>query len=180
MKPPTTYAEWSTCLDRLIANELQASDLPLLDKGEIVWTKGSAERYAKRFSDAYDESLKQCAARLQKKLSFGMGDELSVVKALASVKRTLTFLYQVSLSEPIPEEVRSHLQSKIDGYAKRTQSSLENSAKSDRSGQAAYLMRNNSLLRFSKDKYIPQAPFSPVKSTPAVSQSKKKKRRVIL
>jgi hypothetical protein len=154
MKPPVTYAEWSDCLDRLIDGTLQISDLPILDSGKIEWSKGSAERFASRFADAYDKVLKQCASRLQKNLSLGANNEYDTVKALTVARRTLTFLFQISLLKPLPEDLRKYLQETVDKYAKQAQSSLEQSAKSDRSGRLASLLKNNSLLNFNKEAVV--------------------------
>lgn len=150
MKPPVTYAEWSDCLDRLIEGSLQPSDLSSLDSGKIEWSKGSGERFARRFAEAIDRVLKQCAERLQKNLSQAGNNEFSIVQALTAARRTLTFLFQIGSLKPLPEELRQYLQTAVDKYAKQAQSSLEQSAQSDRSGRLASLLRNNSLLNFSK------------------------------
>ena len=151
MKPPETYLDWSNCLDRLMDNSLKESDFQYLDRGKLEWSKGSAERFAARFNEAYDHVLKQCADRLQKNLSLSANREHEIVNALTSTRRTLTFLFRISLLKPIPQDLSKHLQSIIETYAKRSQSSLEQSANSDRSGRLASLLRNNSLLNFNRE-----------------------------
>lgn len=179
MKPPTTYAEWSDCLDRLINGGLQTSDLPILDLGRIEWSKGSAERFASRFADAYNQVLSQCADCLQKNLSLAANNEFDIVKALTVARRTLTFLFQISLLNPIPEDLRKYLQETVDRYAKQAQSSLEQSARSDRSGRLTSLLKNNSLLNFNREKAaIP--PDSSGHSDSEAAGNLKPQRRILL
>ncbi|MBO3460642.1 hypothetical protein G7B40_007535 [Aetokthonos hydrillicola Thurmond2011] len=179
MKPPVTYAQWSDCLDRLIDGTLQTSELPILDSGKIEWSKGSAERFASRFADAYDKVLKQCASRLQKNLSLGANNEFDIVKALTVARRTLTFLFQISLLKPVPEDLRNYLQEAVNKYAKQAQSSLEQSAKSDRSGRLASLLKNNSLLNFNKEAVLPPTDSSTSKDSQK-TENIKPQRRILL
>lgn len=157
MKSPTTYAEWCDYLDRLSNGSLQVTDLPLLDSGEIEWSRGTAERYIKRFAEAYDKVLKQCADRLQKNLSnisHPHNNEYEIVKALSVTRRTLELLFQVSLIKPIPEDLKNYLQETVNNYAQQTQSSLEQSSKIDKSGSLTYVLKNNSLLNFNKQAWV--------------------------
>ena len=76
------------------------------------------------------------------------------MKSLTVARRTLTFLFQISLLKPVPEDLKQYLQETVDKYAKQAQSSLEQSAKSDRSGRLASLIKNNSLINFNKESAV--------------------------
>lgn len=171
-KPPITYAEWADCLSQLTQGNLQLTDLPTLDAGQLEWSRGSAERFSQRFSDTYNTVLDQCAQRLQHKLQHQATNELDLIQALNQTRRALTLLFKVSLVNPIPDELRSHLQATVDAYAQQAQSSLEQSAGCDRSGKLAALIKHHSLLKFDRSAVTPE-------SSPALNQGLKGSRKPV-
>jgi hypothetical protein len=147
MIEPTTYSEWSDCVDAFEGSEHDEDVVVAMSRGKLNWNSGVATLFSERISDAFNLRLKRCADRMERDFKTG-GDETTVVRALLDTRRTLTLLHRVATIPSFPETLREHLAGEIRRYAERTQQSLEDSAKHDRSGRLASLMRNNSLLRY--------------------------------
>ena len=118
-----------------------------MSRGTLNWNSGVAGLFSERISGAFNTRLKRCADRMERDFKSG-GDETTVVRAMLDTRRTLTLLHRVATIPSFPEMLREHLSREIRKYAERAQQSLEDSAKHDRSGRLASLMRNNSLLRY--------------------------------
>jgi len=178
MNPPITYADWSHCLDLLVKGELQPSDLSRMEDGKLEWSKGNAARFSTRFAKAYNEVLKQSFERFQKNISRSGGHDHELIRSINAVRRTLTFLYQISLLQPIPDDLRKYLQSLVQQSAQQSQDSLEQTAKTDRTGHLTSLLKNNSVTNFDKEAFSP-----PVANTTSdnsqVNQPLTPKRRII-
>lgn len=147
MIEPTTYSEWSDCVDAFEGGEHDDDVVLAMSHGTLNWNSGVATLFSERISDAFNARLKRCADRMKRDFKTG-GDETTVVRSLLDTRRTLTLLHRVAIIPSFPETLREHLAGEIRRYAERAQQSLEDSAKHDRSGRLASLMRNNSLLRY--------------------------------
>ena len=75
-------------------------------------------------------------------------DRNQVVRAILNARYALHFLHRLAQLASFPETLRTHLADEVKKFAQRAQDSLENSAKADRSGRLAVLLRNNTLLRY--------------------------------
>ncbi len=147
MIEPTTYSEWSDCVE-VFETGGQDDDVVLaMSRGTLNWNSGVAGLFSERISAAFNTRLKRCADRMERDFKSG-GDETAVVRAMLDTRRTLTLLHRVATLPSFPEMLREHLSGEIRKYAERAQQSLEDSARHDRSGRLASLMRNNSLLRY--------------------------------
>lgn len=118
-----------------------------MSQGTLSWTSGVANLFSERIGSAFSVRLGRCADRMERDFKSG-SDETTVVRAMLDTRRTLTLLYRIATVPAFPEILREHLTSEIRSYADRAQQSLEDSAKHDRSGRLASLLRNNSLLRY--------------------------------
>lgn len=147
MIEPTTYAEWSDCVDIFETGEQDDAVVLAMSSGTLNWNSGVATLFSERISGAFNIRLQRCADRMERDFKTG-GDETTVVRALLDTRRTLTLLHRVATIPSFPDMLREHLTGEIRRYAERAQQSLEDSAKHDRSGRLASLMRNNSLLRY--------------------------------
>ncbi|MGE4292647.1 MAG: hypothetical protein AB7E32_10610 [Desulfovibrio sp.] len=159
MIEPTTYSEWSDCVDAFEGGEHDEDIVLAMSRGTLNWNSGVATLFSERISDAFNARLKRCADRMERDFKTG-GDETTVVRALLDTRRTLTLLHSVAIIPSFPETLQEHLAGEIRRYAERAQQSLEDSAKHDRSGRLASLMRNNSLLRY-EPAAKPSAPEAP-------------------
>lgn len=167
MTGPTTYAEWSDCIDAFETGTQDDEVLTAMSQGTLSWTSGVANLFSERIGSAFSIRLGRCADRMERDFKSG-SDETTVVRAMLDTRRTLTLLYRVATVPAFPEILREHLTSEIRNYADRAQQSLEDSAKHDRSGRLGSQLRNNSLLR-----YQPEPAPAPVVSAapPAVDKS---------
>jgi|FLYJ01.1.fsa_nt_gi hypothetical protein len=147
MIDPTTYSEWSDCVEIFETGEQDDAVVLAMSRGTLNWNSGVAGLFSERISGAFNTRLKRCADRMERDFKSG-GDETTVVRAMLDTRRTLTLLHRVATIPSFPEMLREHLSREIRKYAERAQQSLEDSAKHDRSGRLASLMRNNSLLRY--------------------------------
>jgi hypothetical protein len=145
--PPSTYAEWSACLDLFESGLDDVGVLAAMRAGRLSWTSGVAECFAERIGGVVNVRLTRCADRLTRELRHG-GDEVTLVRALGDTRRTLALLQALADVPVFPAMLREHLTGSLDDYATRTQQSLEDSARQDRSGRAGSIVRNNSLLRY--------------------------------
>lgn len=155
---PHSYIEWSNCLDLLERGLEDAATLDAMEQGKLEWTAGLAELFSERVSATLSVRLNRCADQLSRQLRAG-ADEVTLVRALLNTRSILVELKRIGQLTSLPDMLRSHLLGELDKYAQRTQSSLEDSAKSDRSGRLASLVKHNSLLSY---KAQPAAPISPL------------------
>lgn len=162
MTGPTTYAEWSDCIDAFETGTQDDEIVSAMSQGTLSWTSGVANLFSERIGSAFSVRLRRCADRMERDFKSG-SDETTVVRAMLDTRRTLTLLYRVATVPVFPEILRQHLTAEIRDYAERAQQSLEDSAKHDRSGRLASLLRNNSLLR-----YQPEPPVAPAVSAAPV------------
>ncbi len=148
MTPPQTYAQWSDWLDRLSLGVEDEACLAQMAIGRMEWSGPSAKLFTQRLTEEYNRRLTHCATRLTQDLRAG-NDEVSIVRAILDARSKLTFLDRLGRMPNLPQLLATHLQDEVKKYAERAQSSLEDSAKLDRTGRLASLLRNNSLLRYS-------------------------------
>jgi hypothetical protein len=149
MQAPHTYAAWSDCLSRLESGGADAEILAAMAAGTLAWQGGVATLFAERISQVFSTRLGAAADRLQRDLASG-GDETALVRALLDGRRTLCLLHQVANLAVFPERLRTHLSGEIRRYAERAQQSLECSARQDRSGRLASLLRHNPLTHYAE------------------------------
>jgi hypothetical protein len=147
MIEPTTYSEWSDCVEAFESGEQDDEVVLAMSRGTLNWNSGVAALFSERISGAFNTRLKRCADRMERDFRSG-GDETTIVRAMLDTRRTLTLLHRVATIPSFPEMLREHLTDEIRKYAERAQQSLEDTARHDRSGRLASLIRNNSLLRY--------------------------------
>ncbi|MDO5652025.1 MAG: hypothetical protein Q4G13_07840 [Moraxella sp.] len=145
--PPMTYAEWRVCLQILQDGQFDDDILWLMSKGELSFTPHVAERFAEQMALVFNNRLTMCSDRLNRSTSY---DEQSFLKGVFATRRTLTFLYCVASLPCFHGVLQKHLKQEIERYASQSQSSLETSAKNDRTGQMLSMVRHNSLINYEK------------------------------
>ncbi len=146
--PPHTYSEWTDILSML---KMQADDETVLEamkQGTIEWQTGIAERFTKRLADAINFRMNQATDKFQKEMGHARGQERVIVQALLALRRELCFLTRVMDIPAIPEKERPRYIQLVISQANSIQNSLEDSAKSDRSGKLLNIVRNNRVNEF--------------------------------
>ena len=81
-------------------------------------------------------------------MSRSNGQERAIVQALLALRKELRFLSKAINLPAIPDKDRQHYYQLVISQANSVQSSLEDSAKKDRSGKLASIVRNNKVNAF--------------------------------
>lgn len=172
LEVPHSYAQWSNCLDRLSTGLEDEVCLSCMAIGKLSWTGGVSTLFADRLGQEFNIRLIRCAERLTRDLQFTK-DESSVVKAILNARQSLHFLHRLAQTPSFPELVRTHWMDEVRKFAQRSQNSLEASAKTDRTGRLAVLLRNNNLLWYEQilsHQLIPKSIQTNINSASVVSK----------
>jgi hypothetical protein len=147
LSAPHSYNQWSDCLDCLEKGLDDAATLAVMEQGTLEWTSGVAELFSGRISATLSVRLQRSADQLSRQLNSG-ADEVTLVRALLNSRRTLIGLKKLGTLTAFPALLQAHLLNELKTYAERTQNSLEDNAKSDRTGRLSNLIKNNSILGY--------------------------------
>lgn len=145
---PNTYSEWVLVLDKLKNKEDDEAVLMAMKQGTIQWQSGVAERFALSLTSAVDHRLNKATDKFQKEMGYSKGSERMIVGALNTLKKELTFLADAIDLPVIPEKDRARYVKLVKDQADNIQKSLEDSAKSDRTGKLSSIVRNNKVNGF--------------------------------
>lgn len=143
--PPQTYAQWVSVLDLFKNKSDDESVVVAMKKGTIQWQSGVAERFSQRLVDAVNLRLNNAIDRFQKELNRSRGQERDIVRAILALRKELSFLANAVDLPVIPESDRVRYRQLVSDQADKIQNSLEDSAKSDRTGKLASIIRNNKV-----------------------------------
>lgn len=146
--PPKTYSEWVAVLDILKAKTDDDEVLLAMQAGTIEWQSGVAERFSKRLIEVINFRMNAAADKFQKEIGRSGVQERAIVQALLALRKELRFLSQAINLPAIPEEDRKYFYQLVVDQANNMQNSLEDSAKHDRSGKLAIIVRNNKVNAF--------------------------------
>jgi hypothetical protein len=145
MNIPQTYADWIICFDEMRLGTNDEATLSLMEKGVLSWSSGVAERFSSQLFDLINYRIEGASKRLQRNFDMARGNETAVVTALLGQKRELKFLKRLTMLPAIPDDKKVYFAQQIQDYATNAQQSMENSAKSDRTGRLGYVLRNNRI-----------------------------------
>ena len=148
-RPPATYAEWSELLDKFRKKEDSDEEiLATMQSGTIAWQTGVAERFSQKLIGAVNFRMNSAIDKFQKDMSRSSGQERAIIQALLLLRKEFAFLYQAISLPVIPEKDRASYSALVRGQADKTQCALEESARKDRTGKLASLLRNNRVNNF--------------------------------
>lgn len=134
MNVPKTYSDWVYCFERLKEGNIDDQVISTMEKGSIEWTKGVAERFTEQLYAVLENRLKQSEEQLQRNINNSKGNKSHIAKALLDARKRLSVLNRVAMLPALPENVRETMEYVIKDFAGKTMKSLEESAKSDRTG----------------------------------------------
>jgi len=146
--PPHTYSEWVAVLDKLKAKTDDEAVLEAMLQGTIEWQSGVAERFAKKLIDVINFRMNSASDKFQKEMGRAYGQERAIVQALLALRKEMCFLSKAINLPAIPEKDRNQYHQLVISQANSMQSSLEDSAKKDRTGKLASIVRNNRVNAF--------------------------------
>lgn len=145
---PTTYSEWVKTLDILQEKNQDIDVLEAMEAGTIEWQSGVAERFTKKLTDVVNVRLNAATDKFQRELNRSNGQERELVSSIMALRKELQFLSRAIALPCLPEKDRGQYQQLVIAQANAIQTSLEDSAKKDRSGKLASIIRNNKVNQF--------------------------------
>lgn len=146
--PPHTYAEWVDVLNILKCRTDDEGVLQAMQNGTVEWQSGVAERFSKKLIDVVNYRMNGAIDKFQKEMSRSQGQERAIVQALLALRKEMRFLSRVINLPALPQKERQQYHQLVISQANSIQGSLEDSAKKDRSGKLASIVRNNSVNSF--------------------------------
>lgn len=145
---PHTYFEWVSVLDTLKARSDDEAVLNAMKQGTIEWQTGVAERFAKRLIDTINHRMNTASDRFQTDMGRAAGQEGAMIRALLSLRKEMSFLYQAINLPVLPDQDRRQYLQLVVSQADTMQKSLEDSASKDRSGKMSSIIRNHKVNTF--------------------------------
>lgn len=146
--PPETYFEWVAILDKLKDKEDDVAVLFAMQNGTLEWQSGVAERFSKKLIDVINYRMNVASDKFQKEMSHCHGEERIIIQALIGLRKEMRFLASAINLSVIPEKERQQYYRLVIEQANKMQDSLEESARSERSGKLISIVRNNRINSF--------------------------------
>lgn len=143
---PHNYSDWVVVFEILKEKTDDHAAVEAIQQGSIAWQTGVAERFSKQLVDVVNFRMNAATDKFQKDLSRASGNEGAIVQALISLRKELLFLLKVVDIQAIPEKDRGQYIDLVRDQMNQIQSSLEDSAKIDRSGKLLSIIRNNKVI----------------------------------
>ena len=148
VNPPRTYSEWVVILDMLKDKTDDEQVLRAMQLGVMEWQSGVAERFARKLVNVINFRMNSASDKFQRELGRAYGQERAIVQALLALRKEMRFLSNAINLPAIPEKDRQQYLKLVIEQANNMQSSLEDSAKKDRSGKLSSIVRNNRVNAF--------------------------------
>lgn len=145
---PHTYSEWAKVIDIFKDKENDSEVLIAMKSGTLEWQSGVADRFSQRMIDAVNLRMNNASDKFQKGLNNARGAEGAIVQAMLAVRKEMSFLAQAVNIPAFPDEQRKQYMQLVIDQANQMQQSLEDSAKRDRSGKMASIVRNHKINNF--------------------------------
>ena len=145
---PHTYSEWVNVLTTFKNKSNDVDVLTAMKAGTVEWQSGVAERFSKKLIDAVNFRMNAASDKFQTDLSRAGGQEGAIVQAILALRKEMCFLAQAMNLPAFPEKERQHYVNLVVEQANTMQKSLEDSAKSDRSGKLSSIVRNHKVNFF--------------------------------
>lgn len=142
MKSPTSYAEWCTLMDAITKDTRDDNYIDVVRNGTISWTSGVAERFITIVTTMIRNRVNAAQDKYQQQIKNAQGSMSAVTSALQTLKKEYVYDYSIASVLPIPEQYRSQVMKMCQDQADQTQRSLEDSAKSDRTGHLSVMIKN--------------------------------------
>jgi hypothetical protein len=160
MNSPNTYAEWAACCDCLMKGDCDEDTIAAMESGALEWTSGVAERITRRIHEVFDSRLKLAGEHFQRDTRHAQGHATLLTNALLGIRKKLILLARLAALPALPDMVKQSLQQSLQQFAERTQSSLESSARADRTGKTLDLVKRNRIC-------VPDISGLPAKDIPS-------------
>lgn len=147
MKIPEIYSEWCEKFEKIETWEIGHQDVEIveaMDKGNIRWASGVAERITKRVLNLLNIRLEKLNTFFSKRLILTQ-NYFEMEQLLILYKKELIFIKHIGDLEMLPKELRKILTTEIINVAQKTQLSLEDSARKDLTGMLKRIVISNRI-----------------------------------
>ncbi len=147
MKTPEIYSEWCEIFDKIETWEIGHQDaniLEAMDKGNIRWVSGVAERITQRLLSLVNNRLNKLNMFYAKRLVLAQ-NSVDMEHLLILYRKELVFIKRMASLEMLPKELRKTLTQEVMEVAKKAQKSLEDSSKKDLSGMLKRIVTRNRI-----------------------------------
>lgn len=142
MTPPTSYSEWRALMDEISGAPRNDDYIQVVRLGTVSWTSGVAERFIQTVSNTIRNRMNVAQDVYKRQIKNSKGGDMAVANALSVLTKEYRYLYQLSAALPIPSEYIEQMKGFIQDQADQTHDSLINSAKADRTGKLASIVRS--------------------------------------
>ncbi|GKU77777.1 hypothetical protein L3i20_v221740 [Paenibacillus sp. L3-i20] len=148
MNPPLYYSEWMQLFNQI--KEYGQEDekiIAVLERGKLEWTSGVADKIVNCTYEVIDFKLKYTTRLFQQELDHSRGEEAAIISSIINARYRFELLYRLCRLSIFPNEIKESLINVVSKYVGDSQDALLESAKHDRTGQLAYTIRHNGLLK---------------------------------
>lgn len=145
IKEASTYLEWKILLDKFKMKESDDEVLSAMKNSNIYWQSGVAERFSKKLIDSVNYRMNNIIDRFQTEMTMYISHERELLNALLNVRKELKYLKEAMNLPCIPEKYRQQHINIVLKQADKMQSSLEESAKQDKTGKILHIIKNNKI-----------------------------------
>ena len=144
---PKTYPEWNQLLTKLKNKTDDREVLFAMQRGTLEWQSGVAERFTNKLVDAINSRMNDASDKFQKTMGRPGGDS-QVIMALDGLRKEYYFLCQCVDLPCLPPDIKKQYIGLIVDQANKTQESLEDSARRDRTGRLRFLVKQHAVNNF--------------------------------
>lgn len=149
MAAPSSYSEWHTLMDEISSAPRNNDYIQMVRMGTVSWTSGVAERFIQTVSNTIRNRINTAQDVYQRQIKNSRGGDMAVANALSVLTKEYRYLYQLSAALPIPSEYVDQMKKIIQDQANQTYDSLMDSAKADRTGKLASIVRSAGINKLS-------------------------------
>ena len=142
---PKIYIEWVNILNLLKERKNNEEILEKMENGKLEWQDGVAQRFVDKLTQVINYRIKIATDKFSQDLSRGTRNERVTVQSLIALKKEFLFCSRICKIRILTDEIQKKLYELIADQAKNIQTSLENSAKNDRTGKLLSIVRNNKI-----------------------------------
>ena len=134
---PSTYSEWCKVFDEIEMWEIGHCEELLIqncESGSIEWLDGLAQLITIRLVDLINNRLKKLNEFYNKRITLAF-NPFDTTNLLIIYRKELIFLKRLGGLNILPDDIKTSIITEIMNCAKKSQKSLDESAKQDLSGE---------------------------------------------
>lgn len=139
---PSSYSEWYMLMDEIGNSPRNEDYIQIIRQGTVSWTSGVAERFVQCVSNTMRKRINAAQDTFQRQMRNSRGGDVAVAGALTVLAKEYRYLHKLSSALPIPAEYVRQMMKMIQDQADLTHKNLMDSAKADRTGKLASIVKS--------------------------------------